>query len=75
MGRMRLFLQINQCHLSVKVGGGHFHCGRSEGDAGRAADGGARRGGDGAHQHSPHQRAPAQAAVFSGGEVLPSTAE
>lgn len=63
------------CPISLKVGGGDFYRGRSEGNAGRAADGGARRGRDGAHQHSPYQRASAQAAVFSGGEVLPSTAE
>lgn len=63
------------CHICLKVGGGHFHRGRSEGNVGRAADSGARRGRNGTHQHCPYQRASAQAAVFSGGEVLPSTAE
>lgn len=61
--------------FSLKAGGGNLHSGRGEGDAGRAADGGARGGGDGAHQHGSHQRAAAQAALLTGGEVLPSTAE
>lgn len=68
-------VQMYQCHICLKVGGGHFHCGRSEGNVGRAADSGARRGRNGTHQHCPYQRASAQAALFSGGEVLPSTAE
>lgn len=63
------------CHICLKVGGGHVHCGRSEGAVGRAADCGAWRGRNGTHQHCSHQCASAQAAVFSGGEVLPSTAE
>lgn len=58
-----------------KAGGGDIHSGRSERDAGRAADGGAWGGGDGTHQHGPHQRAAAPAAFLPGREVLPSTAE
>lgn len=62
-------------YVSLKAGGGNLHCGRGEGDAGRAAGGGAWGGGDGAHQHGSHQRAAAQAALLTGREVLPATAE
>lgn len=52
--------------LLLKAGGGNLHSGRSEGDAGWAAGGGAWGGRDGAHQHSPHQCAAAQAAFLPG---------
>lgn len=64
------------CHVfCLKAGGGNLHSRRGEGDAGWAADGGARRGGDGAHQHGSHQRAAAQAALLPGREVLPAAAK
>lgn len=61
--------------MSVKAGGRNLHSGRSEGNAGWAADSGAGRGGDGAHQHGSHQCAAAQAAFLAGREVLPSAAK
>ena len=66
-----------KCATSVclQAGGGNLHCGRSEGNVGRAAGCGSWWGGDGTDQHCAHQRAATQAAFLTGWEVLPPTPE